>query len=59
MASENRETSSAAPVNESDVETLVAFGFLPEMARKALRATVGGNGFLHILCLIGSSSLSI
>ncbi|KAG0563124.1 hypothetical protein KC19_8G006500 [Ceratodon purpureus] len=41
-ASGNRETSSAVLVNESDVETLVAFGFLPEMARKALRAT-GGN----------------
>ncbi|KAG0556147.1 hypothetical protein KC19_11G029700 [Ceratodon purpureus] len=43
-ASGNRETSSAVLVNESDVETLVAFGFLPEMARKALRATVSEGG---------------
>ncbi|KAG0563130.1 hypothetical protein KC19_8G006500 [Ceratodon purpureus] len=50
-ASGNRETSSAVLVNESDVETLVAFGFLPEMARKALRATVGDVGLLFI-CVI-------
>jgi ubiquitin carboxyl-terminal hydrolase 5/13 len=42
VASESTEASSAAPVNETDVETLVSFGFQAEMARKALRAT-GGN----------------
>jgi len=33
--------SSVAAVNEGDVETLTSFGFQPEMARKALRATGG------------------
>ncbi|XP_024356450.1 ubiquitin carboxyl-terminal hydrolase 14 [Physcomitrium patens] len=37
----NNETSSVTALNESDVETLVSFGFLPEMARKALKATGG------------------
>jgi len=47
----NTEASGAAPVNESDVETLTSFGFEPEMSRKALRATVGGNEFTSFLLI--------
>lgn len=41
------------------METLVAFGFLPEMARKALRATVSVNELLHILYIIGLHHLLV
>lgn len=39
-SSDNRGASGAVAVDESSVETLISFGFQPDVARKALKATV-------------------